>query len=102
MYPPVIWSADDASGLSISEKMRWQIRGLRQASRNIQDGISFCQVADGALNEAHSILHRMNELSIQAANDTNQAADRAAIQNELDELLEELDRIADTTPITER
>lgn len=94
-------AADDASGLSISEKMRWQIRGLRQASRNIQDGISLCQVADGALNETHSILHRMNELSIQAANDTNQAADRAAIQNEIDELLEELDRIANTTTFNE-
>ena len=70
-------AADDASGLSISEKMRWQIRGLRQASRNIQDGISFCQVADGALNEAHSILHRMNELSIQAANDSNQPSRRS-------------------------
>lgn len=94
-------AADDASGLSISEKMRRQIRGLQRAAKNIQDGISLCQVADGALNETHSILHRMNELSIQAANDTNKPEDRAAIQNEIDAMLEELDRIADTTTFNE-
>ena len=94
-------AADDASGLSISEKMRRQIRGLQQAARNIQDGISLCQVADGALAETHSILHRMNELSIQAANDTNQSEDRAAIQNEIDALLDEIDRIANTTTFNE-
>lgn len=95
-------AADDASGLSLSEKMRRQIRGLQQASRNIQDGISLCQVADGALFETHSILHRMNELSVKAANDTNQAADRAAIQNEIDALFEEIDRIANTTTFNEQ
>lgn len=95
-------AADDASGLSISEKMRIQIRGLQRAARNIQDGISLCQVADGALNETHSILHRMNELSIQAANDTNQSEDRAAIQNEIDALLDEIDRIANTTTFNEK
>lgn len=94
-------AADDASGLSISEKMRRQIRGLQRASKNIQDAVSLCQVADGALNETHAILQRMNELSIQAANDTNQAADRAAIQNEIDALLEEIDRIANTTTFNE-
>lgn len=95
-------AADDASGLSLSEKMRRQIRGLQQASRNIQDGISLCQIADGALYETHSILHRMNELSIQAANDTNQAEDRAAIQNEIDALFDEIDRIANTTTFNDK
>lgn len=90
-------SADDAAGLQISEKMRWQIRGLNQASRNIQDGISLCQVADGALNETHSILQRMRELSVQAANDTNTDSDREALQAEVAELTEEVDRIADGT-----
>lgn len=90
-------SADDAAGLQISEKMRSQIRGLNQASRNIQDGISLCQVADGALNETHSILQRMRELSVQAANDTNQEIDREAIQAEIDELTKEVDRIAKDT-----
>lgn len=95
-------AADDASGLAISEKMRRQIRGLQQAARNIQDGISLCQVADGALNETHSILHRMNELCIQAANGTNGSGERAAIQDEIDALLLEIDRIADTTTFNER
>lgn len=95
-------AADDASGLSLSEKMRRQIRGLQQASRNIQDGISLCQVADGALYETHSILHRMNELSVKAANDTNRDEDRAAIQNEINALLEEIDRIAGTTTFNEK
>lgn len=95
-------AADDASGLSLSEKMRRQIRGLQQASRNIQDGISLCQVADGALYETHSILHRMNELSVKAANDTNRDEDRAAIQNEIDALYEEIDRVANTTTFNEK
>lgn len=95
-------AADDASGLSLSEKMRRQIRGLQQAARNIQDGVSLCQVADGALEETHSILHRMNELSIKAANDTNRSEDRAAIQNEIDALFEEIDRIANTTTFNEK
>lgn len=90
-------SADDAAGLQISEKMRSQIRGLNQASRNIQDGISLCQVADGALNETHGILQRMRELSVQAANDTNQEIDREAIQAEIEELTKEVDRIATDT-----
>lgn len=95
-------AADDASGLALSEKMRRQIRGLRQAVNNIQDGISLCQVADGALEETHSILHRMNELSVKAANDTNQSEDRAAIQSEIDALFEEIDRIANTTTFNEK
>ena len=94
-------SADDAAGLSISEKMRWQIRGLDQASENIQDGISFCQVADGALNESHAVLQRMRELSVQAANDTNSDEDRKAIQQEIDQLTKEVDRIANDTSFNE-
>lgn len=90
-------SADDAAGLSISEKMRWQIRGLNKASQNIADGMSLLQVADGALNESHAVLQRMNELAVQAANDTNTDVDRDAIQLEMDELSEELTRIAETT-----
>ena len=90
-------SADDAAGLSISEKMRKQIRGLSQAAENIRDGISLCQVADGALNETVDILQRMNELSIQAANGTNSLNDRKLIQQEIDQLTAEIDRIANTT-----
>lgn len=90
-------SADDAAGLTISEKMRRQIRGLNQASRNIQDGISLIQTADGALNEVHDILHRMSELSTQAANDTNTASDRGALQSELNQLKSEINRISKTT-----
>ncbi len=90
-------AADDAAGLSISEKMRSQIRGLDRASDNAQDGISLIQVAEGALNEAHSILQRMNELATQAANDTNTSTDRDAIQAEIDQLTEEIDRIRSTT-----
>ncbi len=90
-------AADDAAGLTISEKMRWQIRGLDKASNNIEDGMSLIQVADGALNESHAILQRMNELAVQAANDTNTNADRDAIQLEMDELADELTRIAETT-----
>ena len=90
-------AADDAAGLSISEKMRSQIRGLNKASDNAQDGISLIQTAEGALNEAHSILQRMNELATQAANDTNTTADRNAVQDELAALKSEIDRIASTT-----
>ena len=90
-------AADDAAGLSISEKMRSQIRGLNKASDNAQDGISLIQVAEGALNETHSILQRMNELATQAANDTNTTLDRNAIKAELDQLKEEVDRIQSTT-----
>lgn len=90
-------AADDAAGLTISEKMRSQIRGLNKASDNAQDGISLIQTAEGALNEAHSILQRMNELATQAANDTNTSSDRTAIQKEIDALTSELDRIASTT-----
>ncbi|MGZ4107121.1 MAG: flagellin N-terminal helical domain-containing protein [Tumebacillaceae bacterium] len=90
-------AGDDAAGLSISEKMRGQIRGLDQASRNAQDGISMIQTAEGALNETHSILQRMRELSVQAANGTNTTDDTAAIKAEGDELVSEVDRIASTT-----
>ena len=90
-------AADDAAGLSISEKMRSQIRGHNKASDNAQDGISLIQVAEGALNETHSILQRMNELATQAANDTNVTVDRDSINDEMKQLKEELTRIADTT-----
>ena len=90
-------AADDAAGLTISEKMRSQIRGLNKASQNAQDGVSLIQVAECALNESHSILQRMNELATQAANDTNTTADRVAIQKEIDALTKELDRISSTT-----
>ena len=90
-------AGDDAAGLSISEKMRSQIRGLNKAASNAQDGISLIQVAEGALNETHSILQRMNELATQAANDTNVIADRNAIQSEMDQLTSEIDRIQSTT-----
>ena len=90
-------AGDDAAGLTISEKMRSQIRGLNKASDNAQDGISAIQSAEGALNETHSILQRMNELATQAANDTNTSSDRTAIKSELDALQSEVDRIATTT-----
>ena len=90
-------AADDAAGLTISEKMRSQIRGLNKASSNAQDGISLIQTAEGALNEVHSILQRMNELATQAANDPNTSADRGAIQSEIDQLVSEIDRIQSTT-----
>jgi len=90
-------AADDAAGLSISEKMRKQIRGLDQASENIEDGISLCQVADGALNETVSILQRMRELAVQSANGTNSASDREYIDMEITQLKNEVDRIAVTT-----
>ena len=90
-------AADDAAGLAISEKMRGQIRGLDQANRNAQDGISMIQTAEGALNETHDILQRMRELSVQASNDTNTDTDRDAIQKEIDQLTSEIDRIGNTT-----
>jgi flagellin len=90
-------AGDDAAGLAISEKMRGQIRGLNQASRNAQDGISLIQTAEGALNETHAILQRMRELAVQASTDTNTNEDRAEIQKEIDQLATEITRIADTT-----
>lgn len=90
-------AGDDAAGLAISEKMRGQIRGLNQASRNAQDGISMIQTAEGALTETHSILQRMRELAVQAANDTLTTTDRDNIEVELDELANEVDRIAQNT-----
>ena len=90
-------AADDAAGLSISEKMRGQIRGLNQASTNAQDGISLIQTAEGALNESHSILQRMRELAVQASNGTETDDDREAVQNEIEQLQSELTRISDTT-----
>jgi len=90
-------AGDDAAGLAISEKMRGQIRGLDQASRNSQDGISLIQTAEGALNETHSILQRMRELAVQASNDTNTTDDRSELQKEIDQLVDEIDRIANTT-----
>ena len=90
-------AGDDAAGLAISEKMRAQIKGLDQASRNSQDGISMIQTAEGALQETHSILQRMRELATQAANDTNVETDRKEIQKEITELTSEINRIANTT-----
>jgi len=90
-------SADDAAGLSISEKMRGQIRGLNQASRNAQDGISLIQTAEGAMNEIHSVLQRMRELTVQASNDTYVTADRLAIAKEVRALTSEITRIATQT-----
>lgn len=90
-------AADDAAGLSISEKMRNQIRGLNKASDNAQDGISLVQTAEGALNEVHSMLQRMSELAVQASNDTNQTVDRTALQSEVAQLQTEITRVANTT-----
>ena len=90
-------AADDAAGLAISEKMRSQIRGLDRASTNAQDGISVVQTAEGALNEVHSMLQRMNELATQAANDTNTSKDRGQIQLEINQLTSEIDRVQSTT-----
>ena len=95
-------AADDAAGLAISEKMRRQIRGLTQASLNAQDGISAAQTAEGALNEVHDMLQRMNELAVKAANGTNQSEDRNYIQSEVDALLSEIDRVSQTTTFNER
>ena len=94
-------AADDAAGLSISEKMRKQIRGLDQASTNAQDGISAVQTAEGALTEVHSMLQRMNELATQAANGTNSSSDRSSIQDEIDQLTTEIDRVSETTKFNE-
>ncbi|WP_339215270.1 flagellin [Solibacillus sp. FSL W8-0372] len=90
-------AGDDAAGLAISEKMRGQIRGLDMAQKNAQDGISLIQTAEGALNETHAILQRMRELAVQAATDTNEDKDRAKLQAEVDQLVEEIDRIAGNT-----
>jgi flagellin len=90
-------AADDAAGLAISEKMNAQIRGLAQAQRNAQDGISMIQTAEGALKETHSMLQRMRELSVQAANDTNTTEDRVQIQKELHQLSTQIDDISDQT-----
>ena len=90
-------AGDDAAGLAISEKMRGQIRGLEQSSRNAADGISMIQTAEGALNETTNILQRMRELAVQAANDTNQNVDRDAIADEIDQLIQEIDRIGNNT-----
>ena len=90
-------AADDAAGLSISEKMRKQIKGLTRASTNAQDGVSAVQTAEGALNEVQSMLQRMNELAVQAANGTNSTTDRDAIQSEIDQLTTEIDRVSETT-----
>jgi len=94
-------AADDAAGLAISEKMRKQIRGLTQASANAQDGISAVQTAEGALTEVHDMLQRMNELAVKAANGTNSESDRKAIQDEVDQLTTEIDRVSTTTKFNE-
>ena len=90
-------AADDAAGLQISENMRRQVRGLNKASKNAEDGISYCQVADGAMGEIDNIVHRVKELCIQGANDTNTDADREAIQREIDALADEIGNITDNT-----
>ncbi len=95
-------AGDNAAGLAISEKMRRQVRGLTQASTNAQDGISCVQTAEGALNEVHDMLQRMNELAVQAANDTNMTTDRTYIKSELDALSEEISRVATTTTFNEQ
>jgi len=94
-------AADDAAGLAISEKMRKQIKGLTQASANAEDGISAVQTAEGALNEVHDMLQRMNELAIKAANGTESESDRTAIQNEIDQITTEIDRVSETTKFNE-
>lgn len=90
-------AGDDAAGLTISEKMRGQIRGLQRASKNAQDGVSLIQTAEGALNEIHSVVQRMRELTVQASNDTNVSSDRSAIAQELNRLSSEIDRITSQT-----
>ena len=94
-------AADDAAGLAISEKMRKQIRGLTQASSNAEDGISAVQTAEGALTEVHDMLQRMNELAVKSANGTNSEDDRSYIQDEIDQLSQEIDRVAETTKFNE-
>ena len=95
-------AADDAAGLSISEKMRRQIRGLTQASANAQDGISCVQTAEGALNEVHDMLQRMNELAVKGETGTLSTVDRSYIQAEIKQLMTEVDRVADTTTFNEQ
>lgn len=95
-------AADDAAGLSISEKMRRQIRGLTQASKNAQDGISLVQTAEGALGEVHSMLQRMNELSVKCSNDTLTSVDRSYVQSEIDNIISEIDRVGNTTTFNEQ
>ena len=95
-------AADDAAGLAISEKMRRQVRGLNQAVRNAQDGISMAQTAEGAMNEVHDMLKRMNELATQAANGSLQSEDRGYIQMEVNQLVSEINRVATTTTFNER
>lgn len=95
-------AADDAAGLAISEKMRRQIRGLTQASINAQDGISLVQTAEGALNEVHDMLQRMNELAIKAKNGTNEDTDRGYLNSEVTALIAEIDRVAQTTTFNEK
>lgn len=90
-------AADDAAGLTISEKMRSQIKGLTQASTNAQDGVSLVQTAEGALSEVHDMLQRMNELAVKSANGTNTSADRTAIQKEVEALVCEIDRVKEST-----
>ena len=94
-------AADDAAGLTISEKMRKQIKGLDQASTNAEDGVSSVQTAEGALTEVHSMLQRMNELAVQASNGTNSESDRSAIQDEISQLTTEIDRVSETTKFNE-
>ena len=94
-------AADDAAGLSISEKMRKQIRGLTQASANAEDGISAVQTAEGALTEVHDMLQRMNELAVKSANETNSESDRSYIQADVDQLVTEIDRVSTTTKFNE-
>ncbi|MCM1302720.1 MAG: flagellin [Lachnospiraceae bacterium] len=95
-------AADDAAGLAISEKMRRQVRGLTQASANAQDGVSCVQTAEGALNEVHDMLQRMNELAVKAANGTNQTEDQSYIQKEVDNLISEINRVSATTTFNEK
>ena len=95
-------AGDNAASLAISEKMRRQVRGLTQASTNAQDGVSAVQTAEGALNEVHDMLQRMNELAVQAANDTNMSTDRSYIQAELTQLMSEISRVATTTTFNEQ
>jgi flagellin len=95
-------AADDAAGLAISEKMRRQVRGLTQASANAQDGISCVQTAEGALNEVHDMLQRMNELAVKAKNGTNQSTDREYINKEVQNLISEINRVSSTTTFNEQ
>ena len=98
----ITMAADDAAGLAISEKMRAQIRGLKRASENAQDGISLLQVADGALGEVQAMLHRMRELCVQGASDINTEEDRDAIQAEINELTEEIDHVSKATEFNKK